>query len=156
MEIFNCFTIDNGDIKYTICKDKVKFLVVEEIGNRKKEFIDEFYGFLSPDCPAINPSEDISRDLFKYVIDPLENNGPLIFNQNLFFKFGKWATYQSNFHVCRGAHASKILRTILGVRIFRSDISKKYPYGYFPLTLEETFLNILNKINGNKFLIKKQ
>jgi hypothetical protein len=153
MKPSNYCTVTNGNITYTISKDEEKFLVIDKIGDKKEEFLDEFYEFLSPDCPPINPAEDISRDLFRYVIEPLENNKPLILNKNLFFKFGKWATYQTNFHVCRGTHASRILMEILGINISRSDISKYNPHGYFPLTTEEIFYNIFNKIGANKSLV---
>lgn len=155
MERLYCFTVINDNITYKISNDEDKFLIVENVGNKKEEFFDYFYEFLSPDCPPVNPSQDISRDLFKYVIEPLEKNEPLIFNVNLFFKFGKWATYQNNFHICRGEHAKRILREILGVNISRSDISKKNPHGYFPLDIEQIFTNILNKINKNKLLVIK-
>jgi len=151
----NKYTVKNGEIIYIITKEKNEFLEVRAIGNKKAEFLENFYEFLSPDCPPVNPAEDISKYLDENVIEPLEKNKPLIFNINLFYGFGKWATYQTNFHICRGVHASKILREILGFGISRSDISKKSSRDYFPLSLEETFYNITEKINQNKSLIVK-
>lgn len=149
----NKYTINNGDIVYTITEEKKEFLVVKTVGDKKSDFLDYFYDFLSPDCPPINPSKDISRNLYKHVIEPLENDKTLIFDIDLFFKFGKWATYKSNFHVCRGASASKILSNILGIKILRSDISTKNYRDYYPLSLEEMFSNIVEKINNEKTLV---
>lgn len=151
----NKYTVKNGEIMYIITKETNEFLEVRAIGNKKAELLENFYEFLSPDCPPVNPADDISKDLDENVIEPLEKNKTLIFNINLFYGFGKWATYQTNFHICRGVHASKILREILGFGISRSDISKRNYRGYFPLSLEETFYNITEKINQNKSLIVK-
>jgi len=149
----NKYTVKNGEIIYTITKDKKEFIVVNAIGDKRAEFLEYFYDFLSPDCPPVDPAKDISRNLYKHVIEPLENNKPLIFDINLFFRFGRWATYQSNFHICRGVPASELLRKILGIKIFRYDISIKKHRDYFPLSLEETFFNIVEKINNNQTLV---
>jgi hypothetical protein len=155
MDGLSKFTIKNGDVTYTISKDKNEFLFVHDIGNKKDEFLRDFERFLSVDCPPIPPAEDISDDLFRDVIDPIEKNKSFKMDANLFFRFGKWATFIANFHACRGMAAKNIFINILGIKISRFDISYVNQLGYQPLNIDVIFNNILNKIKENKSLIVK-
>ncbi|MBP1908560.1 hypothetical protein [Methanolobus bombayensis] len=152
----NQCNIKNGEVTYTLSLDDRNFLVVTDIGNKKDTLLEYFEKFLGDDCPQFSPAQDISREVFKYIVEPLEQNKPFVFSSGLFYKFGKWATYQANFHSCRGSAASKILKEILGYRISRKDISVHYS-DYHPLKTNEIYANLLNHVNTNKnvSIIKK-
>jgi hypothetical protein len=157
MDRLNRVTVKNGDVSYTISKDKNEFLIVHDIGKRKDEFLRDFERFLGVDCPPFPPAEDVSEDLYRDVIDPIEKNKSFTMDTNLFFRFGKWATFIANFHACRGVAAKKILGNILGFKISRSDISYVNQLGYQPLSVEIIFGNILNKIEINKsFIVRNE
>lgn len=156
MDCLNRFVVKNGNVTYTFTKNKKEFLIVHDIGNKKDEFLRDFERFLSVECPRFPPAEDISDDLFRDVIDPIEKNKSFTMSANLFFRFGKWATYITNFHVCRGIAAEKILRNILGFTISRPDISYENKLGYQPLNEEIVFNNMINKIKENKSLFVKE
>lgn len=155
MKKMNECTVKNGDIKYKISNNEDEFLFVSEVGNKKNELLDDLYIFLGVDCPRVEPAKDMTKVMGRCIVEPLENNQPFSMNINLFYRFGKWATYLTNLHICRGEAARRVLKTILGIELSRGDISyiNRIINDYPPKGLDEIYSNVTKKINEKRDLI---
>lgn len=145
------FTVKNGDVIYTISKSNEHFFVINNIGSKKDTLISDFKEFLSDEiCHTTLISWELKNGLLKEVVNKMESGNPPKMTSSLFFKFGEWATFQSNYQACRGKIASRIMHTILGFYLSRKDISFKTSGGYFSLETDKIFENIWVQVNKNR------
>lgn len=145
------FTVKNGDIIYTFSKSNEHFFVINNIGSKKESLISDFKEFLSDEiCHTTLILWELKNGLLKEVVNQIESGNPLKMTYSLFFKFGEWATFQSNYQACRGKIASRIMHAILGFYLSRKDISFKTSGGYFPLEIEKIFENLWVQVNKNR------
>ncbi len=145
------FTVKNGDLIYTIYNSNEHFFVINSIGGKKDTLISDFKEFLSDEiCHTTLISWELKNGLLKEVINPIESSNPPKMTSSLFFKFGEWATFQSNYQACRGKIASRIMHTILGFYLSRKDISFKTSGGYFPLETGKIFENLWVQVSKNR------
>src|SRR3970040_659159 len=91
------FTVKNGDLIYTISNSNEHFFVINNIGGKKDTLLSDFKEFLSDEiCYTTLISWELKNGL-KEVINQIESGNPPKMTSSLFFKFGEWATYQSNY-----------------------------------------------------------
>lgn len=145
------FTVTNGDLIYTISNSNEHFFVINSIGDKKESLLSDFKEFLSDEiCHTTLISWELKNGLLKEVVNQIESGNPLKMTYSLFFKFGEWATFQSNYQACRGKISSRIMHTILGFYLSRKDISFKTSGGYFPLETGKIFENLWVQVNKNR------
>lgn len=145
------FTVKNGVLIYTISNSNEHFFVINSIGGKKDILLNDFKEFLSDEiCHTTLISWELKNGLQKEVVNQIESGNPLKMTSSLFFKFGEWATFQSNYQACRGKISSKIMHTILGFYLSRKDISFKTSGGYFPLETGKIFENLCVQVNKNR------
>lgn len=145
------FTVKNGDIIYTISDSNEDFFVINSIGNKKETLIKDFKDFISDEiCHTTLILWELKNGLLKEVINQIESGNPPKMTSFLFFKFGEWATFQSNYQACRGKIASRIMHNILGFHLSRNDISFKTSGGYYQLETKKIFENLWMKVNKNR------
>ncbi len=145
------FTVKNGDLIYTISKSNDHFFAINIIGGKKDILHSDFKEFLDDEiCHTTLISWELKNGLLKEVLNQIESGNPPKMTSSLFFKFGEWATFQSNYQACRGKIASRIMHTILGFYLSRKDISFKTSGGYFPLETGKIFENLWVQVSKNK------
>jgi|SRR5659263_137237 len=145
------FTVKNGDLIYTISNSNEHFFLIKSIGGKKDTLLSDFKEFLSDEiCHTTLISWEFKNGLIKEFVTQIESGNPPKMTYSLFFKFGEWATFQSNYQACRGKIASRIMHTILGFYLSRKDISFKTSGGYFPLEIEKIFENLWVQVNKNR------
>ncbi len=145
------FTVKNGDLIYTISNSNEHFFVINSISDKKDTLLSDFKEFLSDEiCHTTLISWELKNGLLKEFGTQIESGNHPKMTSSLFFKFGEWATYQSNYQACRGKIASRIMLNLLGFRLSRKDISFKTSGGYFPLETDKIFENLWVQVNKNR------
>lgn len=142
---------ENEDLIYKISNSNDHFFVINSIGGKKDTLISDFKEFLSDDiCHTTLISWELKNGLLKEIVNQIESGNHPKMTSSLFFKFGEWATFQSNYQACRGKIASRIMLNLLGFHLSRKDISFKTSGGYFPLETGKIFENLWLQVSKNR------
>ncbi len=145
------FNVKNGDLICTISNSNEHFFVINSIGSKKDTLLSDFKEFLSDEiCHTTLISWELKNGLLKEVVNQIKSGNPPKMTSSLFFKFGEWATFQSNYQACRGKIASRIMNAILGFHLSRNDISFKTSGVYFPLETDKIFENLWVQVSKNR------